>query len=109
MPVLRQVETRKEMTTTPTTDHQERARVRGRIGSLIMEFCRQQGSGMFFMEELNWYVRNRVRTAPDSPGRVLRELRREGRVRIKLISRSRSLYQVERPAEQAELFAARAS
>jgi len=88
-----------------SSDQQERARVRSRIEVLVLEFCRQQGGGMFFMNELNWYVWRRVRTAPDSPGRVLRELRREGRVHIKLVSRSRSLYQVERPAEQAELFA----
>ena len=102
-----------------TTDHQERARVRSRIGSLILEFCRRQ-VGIFHMEDLRKFVEceaNREpflgHIAPDSPGRILRQLRQEGYMGYVVISRAESLYKVtwvqERPAEQAELFAARAN
>jgi len=102
------------MTTTPITDQQERARVRSRIGSLIMEFCHFQfgtfADAEFYMEELRGYVEKRVQgtIAPDSPGRILRQLRQQQQLNYKVISRSKSLYRVvpvERPAEQAELFA----
>ncbi|MCB7130325.1 MAG: hypothetical protein J3T61_12400 [Candidatus Brocadiales bacterium] len=90
------------------SDRQERERVRSRIGSLILEFCRQNKT--FFMEELRSYVgRNLVGCiAPDSPGRILRQLRQQGELNYKVVLRRQSLYRVvpvERPAEQAELFA----
>ena len=91
-----------------TSDQQERARVRSRIEALIMEFLRSVSfsseDGIFYMGTLTRYVQDRAKVAPDSPGRVLREMRREGRVSVKLVKRSESLYRAERPAEQAELF-----
>ena len=109
MPVLRQVETRKEM----SSDPQERARVRSRIGALIMEFCTERVKhfeGTFFMEELRVYIDRKLAgcIAPDSPGRILRQLRQKGELNYIVLFRSQSLYRVvpvERPAEQAELFA----
>ena len=66
----------------------------------------------FYMEELRQFVENRIgegnHIAPDSPGRILRQLRQQGLLNYALVSRSKSLYEVkplERPAEQAELFA----
>ena len=93
-------------------DRQERERVRSRIGSLIMEFCRQDKS--FFMEELRSYVERNLADciAPDSPGRILRQLRQQRQLNYKVVLRRQSLYRVvpvERPAEQAELFEARTS
>ena len=90
-----------------SSDREERARVRSRIGSLILEFCNQNTT--FFMEELRCYVgRNFVGCiAPDSPGRILRQLRQERQLNYKVVLRRQSLYRmvpVERPAEQAELF-----
>ena len=91
------------------SDHQERARVRSRIGSLIMEFCRQNDT--FHMEDLRRYVERRVggKIAPASPDRILRQLRQECRLHYRVLSRRESFYNVvwidERPAEQAELFA----
>ena len=133
------------------SDHQERERVRSRIGSLIMEFCRMNDS--FYMEDLRQFVEKGVGLgtcplcgkragrlfkyrgkkdiyagvltcgnghhwepaagnyiAPDSPGRILRQLRQQKLLNYTVVSRRQSLYQVvpvERPAEQAELFAAR--
>ena len=94
-----------------SSDRQERERVRSRIGSLIMEFCGQVDT--FHMEDLNRFVKRYAGfpVAPDSPGRILRELRRYGFVRVELISRRGSLYRVIRgmPAEQMPMFQARAS
>lgn len=96
-----------------TTDQQERARVRSRIGSLILEFCRHRTG--FHMEDLRQFVEKKMSDglflciAPDSPGRILRQLRQQGLLNYKVVSRRRSLYRVvsvgKRPAEQAELFA----
>jgi len=90
-----------------SSDHQERARVRSRIGSLIMEFCRINDT--FYMENLRGCInRSLGDIAPDSPGRILRQLRQQKLLNYKVVSRRQSLYQlkpVERPAEQAELFA----
>ncbi len=91
-----------------SSDREERARVRSRIGSLIMEFCRE--NYIFRMEDLTLYVQARMKVAPDSPGRILRELRRKGYLNYRVLSRRNSLYKMEkRPTEaergQAELFA----
>lgn len=89
-----------------TSDPQERARVRSRIGSLILEFCRH--NEQFHMEDLRLYVQNWIDVAPDSAGRILRQLRQQQLLNYTLVSRRGSLYRVvpvERPAEQAELFA----
>ncbi len=93
-------------------DREERARVRSRIGKLILEFCTERVKhfeGTFFMEELRVYVDRKLAgcIAPDSPGRILRQLRKQGELNYVVLFRSQSLYQlkpVERPAEQAELF-----
>ena len=93
------------------SDRQERERVRSRIGSLILQFCRLNPT--FHMEDLRQFVVGSIgihHIAPASTDRILRQLRQEGRVRYEVVSRRESLYRVlERPAEQAELFAARAS
>ena len=66
------------------------------------------------MEELRQFVEEELQSAvaPDSPGRILRQLRQQKLLNYMIVSRGRSLYRmkpVKRPAEQAELFAARAS
>jgi len=91
-----------------STDQQERARVRSRIGSLILEYCRN--TPIFYMEDLRWFVVRKLKStlAPASTDRILRQLRQDRRLNYKVVSRHRSLYQVirvERPAEQAGLFA----
>ena len=96
-----------------TSDQQERARVRSRIGKLILEFFRHNNSNTFrtfHMELLRKYVEMGIggKVAPDSPGRIMRQLRQQGELHYTVVSRRQSLYQIEpvqRPAEQAELFA----
>lgn len=83
-----------------TSDREERARVRSRIGSLILEFYEFRlhiNATDFHMEDLKRFVENRApysRIAPDSPGRILRQLRQEGHLNYKVISRRQSLYRV---------------
>ena len=81
------------MTPIPTTDHQERERVRSRIGSLILEFCRINDT--FYMENLRTSIETRLGDiAPDSPGRILRQLRQQGLLNYTVVSRRQSLYRV---------------
>jgi len=72
-----------------------------------MEFCRH--NEQFHMEQLLLYIQGNLgMIAPDSPGRILRQLRQQGLLNYTVVSRRQSLYRVvpvERPAEQAELFA----
>jgi hypothetical protein len=76
-------------------DHpQERDRVYSRIASAILTFANDHAGEMFHVEQLRRYVRSRdLEVAPDSPGRILRELRLEGRINYVVINRRQSLYQ----------------
>jgi hypothetical protein len=75
-------------------DAEERARVYGRIAPLIMSFAEEAGDNEFHVEELRRYVIARApEVAPDSPGRILRELRLEGRLDYVVLNRRQSLYQ----------------
>lgn len=99
-----------------TSDQQERARVKSRIGKLIVEFCTERlkhFEGTFFMEELRVYIDRKLAgcIAPDSPGRILRQLRQQGELNYIVLFRSQSLYQikpVEKTAEQIQMFQAEA-
>ena len=97
-----------------SSDREERARVKSRIGSLILLFFRQNRNLTFRMEDLRRYVELRMQgyIAPASTDRIVRHLRQRGELNYEVVSRHRSLYRilpVIRPAEQAELFAVRAS
>jgi hypothetical protein len=73
---------------------EERARVFGRIAPIVMAFYRERVGRLFSAEQLRRYVLEREpTTAPDSPGRILRELRLRGRLDYAVINRRKSLYQ----------------
>ena len=70
-------------------------RVRGTIGAAIRDFCRARLGGTFHAAELREYVaRSCGPAAPDSAGRILRELRKDGVVSYVVEDRSASLYRV---------------
>ena len=70
-------------------------RVADNIGALVVEFCRARIGVMFNAAELRAHVTRAVPTiAPESPGRILRDLKARGVVDYELVSRSRSLYRV---------------
>lgn len=70
-------------------------RVSTKIGPAILDFYRDKVSGhRFHMEELQLYIRERFPTAPDSPSRVMRDLRQRSLINYKVISRRDSLYEI---------------
>jgi len=71
-----------------------RARVYSRIAPAIMDFAAAYAGRLFHADDLRRYVVNRLpEVAPDSPGRILRVLRQEGRLDYVVVDRSLSLYQ----------------
>lgn len=78
------------------SDRPDLARVSERIAGAVLEFC--SSPRQFRMTELNSYVQSKVGAiAPDSAGRILRQLRRAGKVRYTVLDRSASLYQIVNP------------
>lgn len=70
-------------------------RVKLAISATIRAFLMERGEGnQFSMLELTEYVRARHPSAPDSAGRILRDMNQRGEVRYELVSRSKSLYRV---------------
>ena len=84
----------------PVDDHPTSlARLRSRIGAVIVQFCTDRlasGNSHFRMAELDAHVRETVRgpIAPESVGRILRDLRQSKRIAYILVSRSGSEYEV---------------
>lgn len=73
---------------------EERNRVYGRIAPLILTFYRDNAGRQFHAEQLRIYTRSYAPDiAPDSPGRILRELRLEGKLDYVVLNRGQSLYQ----------------
>lgn len=72
---------------------EERGRVYQRIAPIILDFERANAGRQFHVEDLRRYVLGYVpETAPDSPGRILRELRLRGKLDYTVINRRQSLY-----------------
>jgi hypothetical protein len=72
----------------------ERERVYGKIAPLILSFHSINLGKSFHAEDLRRYVLFFAPDiAPDSPGRILRELRLEGKLNYVVINRRDSLYQ----------------
>lgn len=71
----------------------ERERVYQRIAPIILGFHATNSDRDFHIEELRRFVRDQVpEIAPDSPGRILRELRLQGRLDYTVVNRRQSLY-----------------
>ena len=68
-------------------------RVQERIAAAVLEFCDLHRQ--FHMIELAEFVQARVGVAPDSPGRILRQLRQAGKVKYQVVDRRRSEYLIE--------------
>ena len=68
-------------------------RVASKLSGPILAFCRQRQD--FHMEDLREYLRAQsVNFAPDSPSRILRQLRLEGSVDYVITNRRQSAYRV---------------
>lgn len=65
----------------------------------VLAFARSRVDRNFYISELLTYVRLRMPgIAPDSPSRVLRQLRAAGRVGYYVVRRDLSLYRMTRAA-----------
>jgi len=88
-----------------STHTENLTRVRHSVAASIVAFLERVGvGGRFHAEELREHVRAEHPTAPASADRVLRDLRRRGRIDYVLVSRSASLYEVRavgRPTQGA--------
>lgn len=73
-------------------------RVTAKLQQAIIHFCQDIGPrGEFYAEDLLNHVERYVgKVAPDSPGRVLRQLRRLGAVDYVVINRRNSHYRIVR-------------
>lgn len=79
-------------------------RVRSRIARSIVAFCNRRQT--FHMEELLAYVEAETQVAPDSPGRILRDLRQQRLINYRVVNRRASLYEVLPVNEQTAVGAA---
>ena len=71
-------------------------RVADNIGARVLKFARSRAGKEFYSSELLTYVRLRFPLiAPDSPGRILRQLRSAGKVEYHVLSRNMSRYRVD--------------
>lgn len=73
------------------------ARVSSKIAPTILLFYHQkiqQARLQFHMEELLRFVAVRFPTAPDSPSRVMRDLRQHKYLAYKVVNRRASLYEI---------------
>jgi len=73
--------------------HENLDRVTSKLSGPILAFCRLHRD--FHMEDLRLYLRGQsVDFAPDSPSRILRELRLRGAVDYVITNRRQSAYRV---------------
>ena len=76
------------------SDSAELTRVSNKIKTLIIEFLLKVGEkNRFHMHDLQEYVSKNTSIAPDSPSRVLRDLKSKKVIKYRLISRANSLYE----------------
>ena len=73
-------------------------RVRGNIERVLLAFAKHRidtNNPEFYAEDLLLAVESAfIPCAPDSPGRIMRLLRREGLINYKVVSRKDSLYRL---------------
>ena len=88
------------MLTEPTLFDEQQVqltRVTGAIGKEILTYLRRRfasGFTQFHADDLRGAVACHTVTAPDSAGRILRQLRRSGVVSYEVVDRRRSLYRL---------------
>jgi hypothetical protein len=83
----------------------ERRRVAGEVSREVLAFCRGRlalGLDEWRMSDLTEYVRERVMCAPDSAGRILRQLAQQGALEYQLVSRAESRYRIVTVREGVE-------
>lgn len=78
-------------------------RVSKRIEPYVFRFCLEHTE--FRMDQLTKWVAEKVSgLAPDSPGRILRSLKKQGKVDYEVVDRRGSLYRIKQIEAQGVLF-----
>jgi hypothetical protein len=82
----------------------ELTRVKARISKHVLTFvtkCNMKSIPEFQMRELQEYVFKKMGhyVAPDSPSRILRQLRLDGALNYTVVNRRKSLYRIEEVSE----------
>jgi hypothetical protein len=62
------------------------------VGDMILDFKAAQKGSPFHMKDLTDYVLGQMMVAPDTPGRILRDMKAKGKLGYTLLSRAQSLY-----------------
>ena len=78
----------------------ELVRVEGRLASVIVAWCERHVGREFHLSAMTAAVMAETLCAPDSPRRILLQLREAGQVEVELLERSRSHYRVVRVANR---------
>ena len=72
----------------------ELVRVESRIGAVILAWCERHVGREFHLSQMTSAVMAETLCAPDSPRRILLQLRESGHVDVDLLERGRSFYRV---------------
>lgn len=75
----------------------ELSRISNNIRGHILAFGKERlaaGQPQFFMQDLHEYIRRNASVAPASPDRILRQLRKDGEINYRVVSRSASHYEL---------------
>jgi protein-L-isoaspartate O-methyltransferase len=79
------------------SQQQELNRVKNNIADLVEAFVKARwefGTTRFYIKELHAYIAARTEIAPASPDRILRQLRRDGKINYVVTDRRASCYQL---------------
>src|SRR5262245_56170469 len=80
----------------------EIARVHSKISACITNFFRERGVGaQFHVDDLRRYVAAHALIAPDSAGRIMRDMRERSWIGYEVVNRRASLYRITSIGEPA--------
>ena len=79
-----------------TNQHQQLARVERNISDLVRAFVEERflSEPQFHIVDLIEYVTKAARSAPTSPDRMLRKLRKDGFCDYRVVDRANSIYEI---------------
>lgn len=84
------------MPTARELQQQELERVRSRLADAVLLFCRTHGAPTFHLSDLLAFMRAHGDVgAPDSPSRILRDLRQRGMLAYTVVNRRASRYRLD--------------
>ena len=94
LPLFRWSETRPVVAPTASEQAQNLARVEGRIAESIIRWCSRHVGAEFHLSEMTADIMAETMCAPDSPRRILLQLRDSGQVEVECVDRATSAYRL---------------